>query len=386
MQRNDGFCPPQFQSRNGFPHSGGMADLAASACGVIGPSARRREVPPAGCVARGQVLLAHPPLRSSGRETEADRAPPEPPVDPIHRLHQAAVLQRPVLEQRSNRIAGRRQVKQHHAGLAVGKALPPEALEYSQRRRDDNAAVGGWRRERCRCGSRVLRGGAIEPVSRDGQLQIAANLIGLADLLRRPYREGYDRVANLLPIANGPTEASRTAGGLFGGGLCLQFMTGDAAQLVHRPEPGHAHALAHPAIGRIAQVQRGPNTAPGQHPRPAAADAPDIARGGPGKRRADPGGVARQVKNPARPWRAFRDPVGDLGQGLGRADPDRYRDAGPAADPGAKIAAPPGQVGNRQAVEIEEALVDTVDLDARRLGGQDAHHPFRQIAIESVVR
>ena len=57
-----------------------------------------------------------------------------------------------------------------------------------------------------------------------------------------------------------------------------------------------------------------------------------------------------------------------------------------ASRAGAKIAAPPGQVRDRQAVEIEEALVDTVDLDARRLGGQDAHHPFRQIAIERVVR
>ena len=131
-----------------------------------------------------------------------------------------------------------------------------------------------------------------------------------------------------VPDRQSPAEASRTAGGLFRGGVCLQFMTGDAAQLVHRPEPGHAHALAHPAIGHIAQVQRGPDTAPGQHSRPAAADAPDIARGGPGERRADPGGIARQVENPSRPWRAFGDPVGDLGQGLGRADPDRYRDAG----------------------------------------------------------
>ena len=173
-----------------------------------------------------------------------------------------------------------------------------------------------------------VEGGGIETVGRDGYMKIAADLIGPADLLRRPFRKGYDGVANLLPVANGPAEASRTAGGLFGRGLGLfgrglglQFMTGDAAQLLHRSEPGHAHALAHPAIGRIAQVQRGPDTAPGQHPRPAAADAPDIARGGPGERRADPGGIARQVENPSHSWRPLRYPVGDLGQGLGRAYP-----------------------------------------------------------------
>ena len=149
-----------------------------------GSDARRRQVPPASGVARGQPFLVHSPLRIPGRKPESDGAPPEALVDPVHSLHQPAVLQRPVLEQRSNRIAGRRQVKQHHAGLAIGKALAPEALEYSQRCRDDNAAVGGWRRERRRCGSRVLRGGGIETVGRDGNLQIAADLIGTANFLR----------------------------------------------------------------------------------------------------------------------------------------------------------------------------------------------------------
>ena len=164
-----------------------------------GSDARRRQVPPASGVARGQPFLAHSPLCIPGRKPESDGAPPEALVDPVHSLHQPAVLQRPVLKQRSNRIAGRRQVKQHHTGLAVGKALPPEAFEYSQGCRNDNAAVGGWRQERRRCRGRVLRGGGIETVGRDGNLQIAADLIGTADFLRRPFRKGNDGVANLTP-------------------------------------------------------------------------------------------------------------------------------------------------------------------------------------------
>ena len=41
-----GFCPPPVQSRNGSPHSGGILDLVASACGVTGPvlaAARSRQ-------------------------------------------------------------------------------------------------------------------------------------------------------------------------------------------------------------------------------------------------------------------------------------------------------------------------------------------------------
>ena len=84
--------------------------------------------------------------------------------------------------------------------------------------------------------------------------------------------------------------------------------------------------------------------------------------------------------------RALGDSVGELSQRLGRTDPDRDRDSGPAKNAGAEIAAPCGEVGNCQAVQIEEALVDAVDLDTRCSGGENARDPFRQVAVKSVVR
>ena len=54
-----------------------------------------------------------------------------------------------------------------------------QALEYSQRRRDDNAAVGGWRQERCRCGGRILRGGGMDAtfarIHRSGKFNAASH-------------------------------------------------------------------------------------------------------------------------------------------------------------------------------------------------------------------
>ena len=50
-----------------------------------------------------------------------------------------------------------------------------------------------------------------------------------------------------------------------------------------------------------------------------------------------------------------------------------------------QVAQPRSQIRNGEAVEIEETLIDTVDLDARRGGGEQAHHPLGQIAIERIV-
>ena len=205
-------------------------DLELSASGATGFRCATAEakIPPASGVARGQPFLAHSPLCIPGR-TSPRAMEPRPKRSLILSIAciNRRVLQRPVLKQRSNRIAGRRQVKQHHAGLAVGKALPPEAFEYSQGCRNDNAAV-----ERLAPGTPPMPRSYIEGRryrncrSRWTPGDCRYHLIGTADFLRRPFRKGQRCPSRTCPrSAIARLKLREAAGGLFRGGLCLQFMT-----------------------------------------------------------------------------------------------------------------------------------------------------------------
>ena len=81
---------------------------------------------------------------------------------------------------------------------------------------------------------------------------------------------------------------------------------------------------------------------------------------------------------------AFGDVVGQLGQGLGGGDADAGRDADPAVDARADLAGAQGQVAG-DAVQVDKAFVDAVDLLPVAEAGGQAHHAVAHVAVELEV-
>jgi hypothetical protein len=77
--------------------------------------------------------------------------------------------------------------------------------------------------------------------------------------------------------------------------------------------------------------------------------------------------------------------VGNLGQGLGRADADRDRDAGVAFDRRPDQAGIVGQTPALEPGEIKKRLVDAVELDLGGEGAQRVHDAAAHVAVEGII-
>ena len=77
--------------------------------------------------------------------------------------------------------------------------------------------------------------------------------------------------------------------------------------------------------------------------------------------------------------------VGQLGEGLGGADPNPYREAGPLPHSLPDLLPIGCQVPGKRLRQRHKRFIDGVDLKLRGHGLQGAHHPARHIAVERVV-
>lgn len=92
-----------------------------------------------------------------------------------------------------------------------------------------------------------------------------------------------------------------------------------------------------------------------------------------------------EVADPVKLWLILGRPVGQLRQGLGRADSDAGGDAGPFPHLGADFQAIGGAVGLPNAGDVQEALVDRVDLHLRRELVIDLVHAAAHVAVQGVI-
>ena len=97
--------------------------------------------------------------------------------------------------------------------------------------------------------------GGIETVGGGEHLQGSTHLTRRAQFGGRLFGERGNRVAYLVRIAHGLTKSPRDASGLLRLGLGLQRMAGDAAQLMHGPQPNDPHPLTYPAVRRGAKIE-----------------------------------------------------------------------------------------------------------------------------------
>ena len=82
---------------------------------------------------------------------------------------------------------------------------------------------------------------------------------------------------------------------------------------------------------------------------------------------------------------AFGDGVGELGQGLGRADADASRDADPLVDAGADFLGALYQVTG-DAVQVHKAFIDGVGLLPVTQACGQGHHAVAHVAVQGEVR
>ena len=80
----------------------------------------------------------------------------------------------------------------------------------------------------------------------------------------------------------------------------------------------------------------------------------------------------------------FRGVIGDLGEGFGRCDADRYWYAGPSQYGGAQRQGMAFET-RAETRHSEKCFVDRIDLEIGREVAQHLHHPGAHIAVERVV-
>ena len=205
-----------------------------------------------------------------------------------------------------------------------------------------------------------------------------------AQFLGCPGGEGGDAFAHHRATFDRAGERTRDADGLFVRGLAFQVQAGGAAQFQKCPCADDTHALADPGFGAVVEIQGALDRVGIKHLRPAPPDAPDLADRD-FVEHPPPGGLVVDTENAVCRWRFLGDVTGDLGQGLGPGDADRYRNAGPAFDGGADILTVSLQPASLKAGQVEECLVDGIKLDIGGKGLKGTHYAGRHVAVQWVV-
>ena len=184
------------------------------------------------------------------------------------------------------------------------------------------------------------------------------------------------------------TKAARRHDLLLGRGHVFQRQTRHSAQLAAGARHHHAKLRLHVGRQLAAQVEHAVHAHGLQAQSDAPPDAPDLSHVGlrhPGQAF----GLAQrvQVAHAVKSRVLFGQVVGELGQGLGRADAGAHRQPRPLPDAFAHALAH----GNTAAVvpqhglDAQEALVDAVDLDVGGEVAQDADDAVAHVAVQRVV-
>ena len=288
---------------------------------------------------------------------------------------------------------GALQVHQHHAGFGV---LVAGLVEVAHDGAGDFAQVGG-----VAAGSRQQDGavGAVLPVflAEGAGADEGHELAGLAVLFAQlfsgaagEFGNGFDQ---LMQLSHGLAEGSRTRNLLFVGRDVVDRQAGGAVEFSDGLGQDDGPAALHGDRVRSGQVEGGADAHLVQLGRQSAAHAPDVANFGGGQQflvcgtvqfrpladLGEFGGVAAGFA-----LRTFGDVVGQLGQGLGRGDADAGRDADPAVDACADLAGAQGQVAG-DALQVDKAFVNGVDLLPVAEAGGQAHHAVAHVAVELEV-
>ena len=349
---------------------------------------------------RRQPLLLHAPglVSACGACAGQVQGPaPKSLIHFVHGLHQANAVFRHVGFQIKRELlpGGGLQVHQHHARFRVAVAGSVDVFQDSARGLRDVGAVAGWAGQGDAGTAAVLgvffavRAGADEGHDVASVAVLPAQFFGCA------AREFGDRFLQVLQFGDGVAEAPRARDLLFGRGLVFKFNAGHAVEFAHGFFQHHRPTGFRRCRVHALQVQRGVHALRSQLGADAGANAPHIVhfgglqKGGQFLRVARAQVADLRMVRGVAAWLALSalgDRVGQLGQGLSRADANANacRDADPLMNAPADDAGAPHQVtGN--AAHIDEAFIDAVDLLRVAQACGQSHHAVAHVAIQREV-
>lgn len=288
---------------------------------------------------------------------------------------------------------GALQVHQHHTGVGVSVA---RAVEVPDDGAGDFAQVGAVAAGGCELDRAV---GAVLPVflAEGAGADEGHELAGLAVLFAQffggaagEFGDGFDQV---IEFGHGLTEGSCAGDLLFVGRNVVEREAGGAVEFAHGLGQDDGPAALHGDRVGVGQVEGGADADLVELDGQSAAHAPDLAHVGGGQQflvcgavqigpladLGEFGGVAAGFA-----LGAFGDVVGQLGQGLGGGDADAVRDADPFLDARADLAGAQREVAG-DAVQVDKAFVDAVDLLPVAQACGQAHHAVAHVAVQLKV-
>ena len=178
--------------------------------------------------------------------------------------------------------------------------------------------------------------------------------------LGRPADMAGQGLAHFRQRHHRPAERPGGDHGFPGRGHRLQIEAGHSPQFEQGVQADHGHPFPDELPGQVPELAGVGHAMAGQHGRVPAPDAPHVLQADAVQQRLRIG-TGREIEHPVQGRLLLGRPVGQLGQGLGGADADGNRDAGPAAhrlpDAAAVLGGIPGQAG-----QVEEGLVDGIHL------------------------
>lgn len=313
----------------------------------------------------------------------------------VHGFHQAHAVFGHVFVQIQRHLLprGRLQVHQHHARFGVLESRPEDVFQDGARGLRDVSAVAGGRGQGDGRAAAVLRVFFSEWAGADEDHDLPCVAVLAAQFFGRTACKFGDGFLQLVQFGDGLAKGSRARDLLFGRGLVFEGDARHAVQFAHgffehdRP-PGFGRCRAH-----ALKIQRGVHALRSQLCADLAAHAPHIAHFGGLQQGVEFLRCARAQVADLRmvcgvaaglSFRALGDGVGQLGQGLRRADADACRDANPLVNAPADGAGAAHQVARYRA-QIDEAFVDAVDLLHVAQACGQRHHAVAHVAIQGEV-